>query len=636
MTGDPVVPNAQLPDLKAVLAGVLSDAPDDRTTVCVIVTNGVLWGSYWKRKSIPGLGESDALLTPDDLSQIRALSFVREIRIHTLAVSTPPLPLEADRENHLVFEALKARLIGEAVPEGRNPGASVVDRGAVFETYIRQMFDLLRSISESTGAGRRIWLTGTGAKNLHSSIKDILRPVIGKFQRRDFRVLEAPSRETCRTSGREQILESARYRGGDKIILAIALDESGSTQTDTAAGQITAAAEHLVEEIRPDDDCIMIYTFSAGVPATSLECFANPDQLKELIQSRVRFGGATDIYGAALSVAKDLTGFETAVLGEEDLMRDEQELRKVIVLVTDGYQTVDNTSSRQAGHYLRRHDVMLFQVFIQGGLGGGMPTRGWASSVGGLDLPPDGVEFTPEEVHTNIAPLIESVYWGARQSYRLTYTSNGREKSRREVCVEVRGREDLFVSRERGESYLTDRSALTYVLAAARDASSDLPKRHRAITVLSDIGTEFELRDLRKLAAGPDEPLRAPAFLAYLKVAHRVGHAARKIEKSFEDLDPATRRSIVAVLPPAGWGQLERPLSGVEALLVNELTRPDNRARPQLRLEALLALGRLAQPLSTGAIEVLEALRDDPDPGVKVAAAALLRQTGRTGPGIGS
>jgi len=256
-----------------------------------------------------------------------------------------------------------------------------------------------------------------------------------------------------------------------------------------------------------------------------------------------------------------------------------------------------------------------------------------------MALPPRGTHLDLEELDDSISLLIESVYWGIRDSYRLSYTSSGREKERREVCITLKGRDDLFASSETGGSYVSDRSAASHVLQAALDPMAPPARREKAFQVLGDIGTDLDLPALRKIVSGPEESARAPAFHAMLKLAARSGQPPDALEKALDALDPPGRLEVVKSLPPPRWeeayattgnaGAGGSPAPGVredvlEALLVRLLQRPAARSGAELRLQALLALGRLERGLSAKTLDLIASLATDPDPLLRLAASGLL------------
>lgn len=650
------------PDLGDLLAWTLESLPEDHVSVCVIVTNGVRWGSYWKRKEVPGTGETDALLTPEDVTRIRALSFAKEIPIRTLAISTADLPIDADPGGHLDFAPLEAKLLesatNEAVAAGSDParaGAAARARMNRFDPYINQMFDLFSSIGEMTGAGRSVRVSSARKVDLLIAIKETLASHIGRFQRRDFKVFESVSGKKCAPSAQEQLVESAVYRGRDKLILAVTLDESASVQNQREAKAIAEAARYIISQRRPADDCVIVSTFSRGYSPVVFTCLDDPEEAERKVATRVKLSEGTDIFGAAVSATQHMIDVERALRQRPGFLQPGQEVRKVLVIVTDGYQTSDDTPSSGAVSFLKEHDVMLFEAIMPGAPGGTF-VGGWSSDVVGRTIPVKAEkEFSPDKLKNDIAGYIESIYWGVRESYRLRYTSAFPEKDRREVCITVANREDLYVSNQGGDSYVSDKDAVTHLLKIARNISNILQKRKAAIRSLGQIGTEFEIAPLLKISSGSEADLRVPAFLAAVDLSRRHDISWRRFEKSLDGMEDVTRidliRSIVdrveAETPDARTDRADVETPIVERILVYFLTHKDAprparaegseseiaglavQADQGARLQALLALGRLDAPLAPATLAQIERLASDPDAGFAAAASRLATDLAR-------
>ena len=641
---DGMAPPAGEPaDFGAFLNALLGTAPEDATVALIFVTNGVEFGTHWKKKPLPGTRETDALLTPEEFTKIHALSFDRGIPLFALAVSTPSRPLLVDGKDRLDFAPLESRLEFEdrrtALRDGATPAAADREiRGhmARFRIYIRQMYDLLRTLSEGTQGGRRLRLARAG--RIEEALRELLPGVVGRFQRRDFVVREGGG-AACE-EGVEQELEKAEYRARDKVIVSIALDESGSMQNEASAREALEAVTRLLPGLRLEDDCLMVSTFSEGLPAGEFECIQTLEQAQERILNRMRLGGATDIYGAAIHAARDMQDMETVV--RMDPAHHDADVRKVLVLVTDGYQTVDDTNVLQATDTLRRLGVLVYEVIVSGYYmggsiitGGGGSSAGWSSAVGGTVLPRPGI--AGDATDHDPAALIESVYWGAREGYRLGYTSSSPEKDRRRVCIEIRDRPDLFVTRQGGDSYAADRPAAAHLLDAARNRSLSEERRGRSATALAEIGDIYDVPPLRRIVSSAEPGVRGVAAAALMRLAERIGMRPDQLDELLDDLPLSARTEMLDLIGRSPHPEDLATLAPatIELAALHELAaKAAKTGTDEARLAALIALGRLG-PLSARATAAVTPFATSTNEMIALAAASLLKRSSDAGGRVG-
>ena len=612
-------------DMGLLLRAIVGSSSSDVSTVGIIVTNGIRWGTLFQRKTLSDGESGDYLLTLDDIQEIRGRAWEKDISFSTIAVSTPEYPLVKDANGRMSFEPLE-RKVNEALARGSAASTQAsAAHAATFNVYIRQMFDLLSTLSAATGAERGVRLATEKPESLREQVADVLQPVVGRFQRRDFEVFEAAPGAACPGAGHGQIVEGISARSRDKLLLAIAVDRSASTNITQAAHDVQTALRGIVKSVRAQD-CLLIYAFSA-LDAERVSNCIDSEQAIDLASGQI-IGGSnrsqgTDIYGSAFTIANNMKTLEIYA-GEHGgrALDPGQDVDKAIIILTDGWQTRDTMDESAAVNFLKKQRTRVFEVLIEGEAAYGRQVAGWSIDTGGALLPPDGAALKVGKADTAVSQLITSVYWGMRDVYRIDYTSSSPEKDWRDVCVRIKDRPDLYVLREGGPGYRADKSAYAHLFRMADDAALAVASRRQALETAAQLGTEFEFRRVASYADGEEAVLRVPGFVAALAMATRLGLPGERIEKLYAGMDPASRLAAVTALE----GREDCDETLVERLLVAELRRPPDRTREDLQWEALVALGRLSGGLSNEALREVGSIAqaDATSPALREAARKLL------------
>lgn len=596
-------------DLGLLLRSIVTTSPPTASTIGVVVTNGVHWGTLWRRKTLPGTEDPNYLLTLDDIQQIRARAWEKDITFSTIAVSTPEFPLEMDEKGRMSFEPLE-RKVTESLSKDAGGSGSTAGAAATFNVYIHQMFDLLATLSAATGAERGVRLSRETPASLRESVADVLQPIVGRFQRRDFEVFEAPPGAKCPATGRSQVLEGVSARSHDKLLLAIAVDRSGSTHLVSAAHEVQTALRGILKSLR-SEDCLLLYSFSA-LDAERVSNCIDSEEMVDLASGQIISGASrsqgTDIYGSAFTIANNMLALEVYAGGQGHPLDAGQEVDKAIIILTDGWQTRETMDLMGAVSFLRKHRIRVFEVLIEGDAADGKQIAGWSADTGGALLPPNGVPLPLGGTQFPISQLIDSVYWGMRDVYRLDYTSSSPEKEWRDVCVRIKDRPDLFVLREGGDGYRADKSAYAHLFRMIEDRQIPMASRRQALEAVGELGTEFEFRRVASVAEGAEAALRAPALVASLRMSNRLGSPAQRLEKIYANMDTPTRLAVVKGLE--GSEGYEEAV--VDRLLGSELGRPPGQTSEELRWETVVALGRLNEGLSDTTLRGLGVLALDP------------------------
>jgi Ca-activated chloride channel family protein len=170
--------------------------------------------------------------------------------------------------------------------------------------------------------------------NLWVNVTDTNGAFVGGLTKNDFKIFE---------DGRPQDIRIFERESNQPLTLILAIDTSESTFKDRAVDQ--AAAHKFIQALLRPQDQMSLYQFATDV--TQLVPFTN--KIKELDSglAHMRRGEATAVY-------------DTIYLGSDELAKHQG--RKVLVLVSDGGDTVQGTTYSQAVEEALRGDVMIYSI----------------------------------------------------------------------------------------------------------------------------------------------------------------------------------------------------------------------------------------------------------------------------------
>lgn len=170
--------------------------------------------------------------------------------------------------------------------------------------------------------------------NLWVNVTDANGAFVGGLAKDDFKVSE---------DGRPQQIAVFERQSGQPLTLVLAIDTSESTYKDRALEQ--AAAHKFVQALLRTQDQMSLIQFATYV--TQLVPFTNSVKLLDHGLAHLRSGEATALYDAIY-------------LGSQELAK--RQGRKVLVVVSDGGDTVKDLTYPQALEEALRGDVMIYSI----------------------------------------------------------------------------------------------------------------------------------------------------------------------------------------------------------------------------------------------------------------------------------
>jgi Ca-activated chloride channel family protein len=170
--------------------------------------------------------------------------------------------------------------------------------------------------------------------NIFVNVTDRNGAIVGGLTRDDFSIKE---------DGRAQQISVFERQSELPLNLTLAIDTSGSVKKDMS--EESDAARHFVRAILRSQDQMSLLQFATDVK--ELSGFTNSVSQIDRGLARLHSDYATALYDAVL-------------LGSEGLGKKDG--RKVLVLVSDGGDTISNTSYQQALESALRHEVMVYSI----------------------------------------------------------------------------------------------------------------------------------------------------------------------------------------------------------------------------------------------------------------------------------
>jgi Ca-activated chloride channel family protein len=170
--------------------------------------------------------------------------------------------------------------------------------------------------------------------NLFVNVTDKNGAIVGGLNKDDFQIFE---------DGRPQTIAIFERQSEIPLSLILAIDTSGSTAKDLYLEQ-SASKRFIRSLLRPQDQMSLI-EFATYV--RQVVPFTNRVQQLDRGLNSLRVGDATALYDAVY-------------LGAESLARKDG--RKVLVLVSDGDDTAQNTTYQQALEKALRGEVMIYSI----------------------------------------------------------------------------------------------------------------------------------------------------------------------------------------------------------------------------------------------------------------------------------
>ena len=170
--------------------------------------------------------------------------------------------------------------------------------------------------------------------DLYVNVTDANGAIVGGLKKNDFRVFE---------DGRPQTISIFERESAQPLTMTLAIDTSGSTFKDRGL-ELEASKRFIHALLRPQDQMSLI-EFATDV--SQLSPFTNKEQQLDHALGHMRGGDATALYDAIYLASQSLAP---------------KEGRKVLVLVSDGGDTVQNTTYSQAVEQALRAEVMIYSI----------------------------------------------------------------------------------------------------------------------------------------------------------------------------------------------------------------------------------------------------------------------------------
>jgi len=173
--------------------------------------------------------------------------------------------------------------------------------------------------------------------NVFVTVTDEHGSPIGGLTKDNFVLKEDDRDQTIKVFGRESALP---------LSIALAIDTSLSTRQDLPLEQ--ASAKRFAHEIIRPIDALSVYAFSEIVREATRGYTADLKHIDESID-HVRVGAATALYDAIYLASRTL---------------DPRKGRKVLVLITDGGDTVSSVSYKEALRAAEEAEALVYSIII--------------------------------------------------------------------------------------------------------------------------------------------------------------------------------------------------------------------------------------------------------------------------------
>lgn len=277
---------------------------------------------------------------------------------------------------------------------------------------------------------------GTQLVNVPFTVVDKKNKPIVDLKQSDVQVLE---------DGKPQEVFSFERTVEIPLSIALLIDTSGS-QEETIGIEKAAAARFFEQVLRPDRDLASIVSFAKEVTLEQ-PLTANVAGLQKALHGvRVNPVGYYGTVGTppASRTAGGTSMYDAIYLAAGDVLRAEAG-RRVVILVSDGYDTTSFYKSEAAIERAWRSEAIIYAIGIGVQINGGALEK-LAKETGGRYFEPRG--------HTDLDRAFTEIQNELRQQYVLTYTpaNVAQDGSFRRIEVKVvgEGRKDLRVRHRRG------------------------------------------------------------------------------------------------------------------------------------------------------------------------------------------
>ena len=208
---------------------------------------------------------------------------------------------------------------------------------------------------------------------------------------------------------------SAISKGDLPLTIALLIDTSASIR-DKLDDEKRTAAEFLRSIVRKEKDSALLIDFNSEVNLVH-DFTPNPEALIAAMQA-LRAGGSTALYDAISFAVDEKLKSETG--------------RKVIVVITDGDDTISKVGEGKAIETAQEHDVLIYGIGIRGDSHDANfgVLRRFAEETGGRFI---SSRATPNEMQA----AFQSIRQELQNQYSLAYTSTNTHRDGSYRSIEV-------------------------------------------------------------------------------------------------------------------------------------------------------------------------------------------------------
>src|SRR5271170_1012199 len=173
--------------------------------------------------------------------------------------------------------------------------------------------------------------------NVYVTVTDAHGAPVGALKQENFVVKEDGQEQTVRVFDRESALP---------ISIALAIDTSLSTRHDLPLEQ--ASAKRFVRDIVRPVDALSVFSFSEAVSQSPFGYTSDMKRIDEGID-HIRLGAATALFDAVYLASRSL---------------DRRQGRKVLVLITDGGDTISRIDYKGAARAAEEAEALVYSIIV--------------------------------------------------------------------------------------------------------------------------------------------------------------------------------------------------------------------------------------------------------------------------------
>jgi VWFA-related protein len=254
-----------------------------------------------------------------------------------------------------------------------------------------------------------IYKTEVGLVNVVFSALDGHERVVPSLDADDFRVFE------------DRIPQQIKYfspisKGDVPLTIALLMDTSASIRDKLDYAKQTAA-EFLRSVVRKDRDSALLIQFHSEVDLVH-DFTRDPEELIRAMQP-LRAGGSTALYDAVLFAVNEKLKSEIG--------------RKVIVLITDGDDSLSNASKEMVIEAAQKQDVLMYCIGIRSSFFGSRfrDLKKFAEETGGRF-------FSPRAKLDKMEAAFQSIHNELENQYSLAYTSTNYHRDGAFRAIKIR------------------------------------------------------------------------------------------------------------------------------------------------------------------------------------------------------